>query len=204
MRLRPVAGRNASRGGLRSTATARATLPTLPAVSIASTVTVRRPSRTRAPNATARSGAWSHGAIRVKSQVGRTAWISAPSTSTRSCRIPTGSLAAKLSGASTVRQPGAVSAPRATTLGGASSRTVMIEPEMKTPANGKPWSFAVAQPGSLKHETEYRTSFVSRSRSTRAAAAMPGAPKSQESCCPTAMLHVSPNSGPPITVLSPR
>ena len=67
--------------------------------------------------------------------------------------MPTGSLAAKRSGWSSTRQPGATSGPRAITDGFATSRTVTIEPEMLSPANGKPWSLAVPQPGGSKQPT---------------------------------------------------
>ncbi len=48
------------------------------------------------------------------------------------------------------RRPAA--APPGATAGGLSSRTVTTEPKMETPANGTPWSLAVRQPASRKHE----------------------------------------------------
>ena len=65
-----------------------------------------------------------------------------------------GSEAPKLSGRSSVRHPGASSGPRATTAGFPKSRTVTTEPQMLSPANGKPWSLAVLQPGGSKQATE--------------------------------------------------
>ena len=121
---------------------------------MASTLSVRRPSGSAAPSGAERSAACPHGAMAVKSHGGRTARTSAPSTSTRSRRMPTGSEAPKLSGRSSVRHPGASSGPRATTAGFPKSRTVTIEPEMLSPANGKPWSLAVLQPGGSKQATE--------------------------------------------------
>ena len=127
---------------------------TLPAVSVASTLTVCTPSGSAAPSGCARSGTWPHGAMRWKSHAGSTVATAAPSTSTRSWRMPTGSLAPKLSGKSSVRSPGSSSAPRAITAGRASSRTVTTEPAMLRAASGKPWSLAVWQPAGTPQAAE--------------------------------------------------
>jgi hypothetical protein len=117
--------------------------------------------------------------------------------------MPTESPAPKRSGWSSTRQPGATSGPRAITDGFATSRTVTIEPEMISPANGKPASLAVRQPGGSKHATVYSTRGVSRSRSTLAPGAIaPSAPKRQK-LWPAGMRHVSPVNGPPMTEASP-
>ena len=202
---RPRRGRRRARGALRSTATARSTRVTLPAVSVASTPTVCRPSGSALPSEVERSVTCAQGAMaRVVARRPDAPGPARPSTSTRSRRMPTGSLAPKRSGWSSTRQPGATSGPRAITDGlrdvaHGHDRAGDAQPgEREALVVGRAAARRVEAGDRVEHLRGLEVALAARARRHR-----PLDAEAADDLRPDGMLHVSPVSGPPITEASP-